>query len=57
MQSNIRKQILELTQATDIISIDEIQALWNNYGQLSRLYLKDAQYPSIILKHIKILST
>ena len=54
MQLHVRNRILELTRALDIIAVDLIQPLWNNYGTLSRVVLQGGDYPSVIVKHIKI---
>ena len=54
MHSKISQQIVDITQASAIIRIEEIQPLWNNYGHLSRLYLSDSPYESVIIKHIQI---
>ena len=54
MHSSIQQRILDATRAKQIIKIEEIQPLWNNYGILSRLFLQGSSYPSVILKHIQI---
>lgn len=47
-------KILEYTKADSIERIEVIQKLWNNYGDLSRVYLNGGEYSTVILKHAKI---
>jgi fructose-1,6-bisphosphatase/inositol monophosphatase family enzyme len=54
MKEHLRTRILALTGADEITRIEIIQPLWNNYGTLSRVVLQDAEYPSVIVKHIQI---
>jgi fructose-1,6-bisphosphatase/inositol monophosphatase family enzyme len=54
MQDNLRRQILELTQAREIAKVELIQPLWNHYGTLSRVFLNGSSYASVIIKHIRI---
>ena len=54
MQSTLRDRILALTEAREITRVEQIQPLWNNYGSLSRLHLRAASRPSVILKQIKL---
>ena len=54
MQSHVRQRILDLTRSKGIARTELIQPLWNNYGTLSRVFLEDGAYPSVIVKHIQI---
>ena len=54
MQAKIRKRILEITKADKIQREELIQPLWNEYGTLSRIFLRNAEYSSVIVKHIKV---
>ena len=54
MQIKVRDRILKVTHASEIVSVELIQPLWNNYGTLSRVFLRDSDYSSVIVKHIKI---
>ena len=54
MKDHVLNRILEATGATRIVKTDRIQALWNNYGVLSRVHLEGSAHPSVILKHIQI---
>ncbi len=54
MDFNTKERILQATDATDIKKTRLIQRLWNNYGELLRVYLKGGETQSVILKHIKI---
>ena len=56
MHVSIQQRILTATNAQSIIKIEKIQALWNNYGVLSRLTLQGGSHRSVILKHIQIQS-
>jgi len=40
MQANVRSRILQLTRADAITRTELIQPLWNNYGTLSRVFLR-----------------
>ncbi len=54
MQANIRERLIGITRSNGIADVQTIQPLWNNYGTLSRVHLTGGQYPSVIVKHIKI---
>ena len=54
MQAHVRNRIIELTQGDDIIDEELIQPLWNDYGTLSRVFLRGGHHASVIVKHIKI---
>ena len=54
MQAHVRSRILQITDADDIVGIELIQPLWNNYGTLNRVHLKGGTNQSVIVKHIKI---
>ncbi|MBT3984558.1 MAG: DUF1679 domain-containing protein [Bacteriovoracaceae bacterium] len=54
MDSKIKDQILAATNSKRIESTELIQKLWNDYGDLLRIYLSGGEYNSVILKHIKI---
>lgn len=54
MKQDIIERILKETGATAISDIQLIQKLWNNYGELSRIYLEGGTRASVILKHAKI---
>ncbi|MDA9793378.1 ecdysteroid 22-kinase family protein, partial [Bacteriovoracaceae bacterium] len=51
---DIKKEILKATGAKEIIDIQLIQKLWNNYGELLRVKLAGGHSESVILKHIKL---
>jgi fructose-1,6-bisphosphatase/inositol monophosphatase family enzyme len=54
MQADVIIRILDLTQADEILRSEVIQPLWNDYGTLSRVYLRGGLHPSVIVKHIRI---
>ncbi|MBF0348201.1 MAG: phosphotransferase [Magnetococcales bacterium] len=54
MDANIRKMILKATNAKEIVRTQLIQNLWDNYGELLRVHLRDGDATSVILKHIKL---
>ena len=55
MNTDIQSRILQTTGSREITEIEHIQPLWNNYGMLSRVYLRgNPAYPSVIVKHIQI---
>ena len=54
MQAHVRTRILQLTGAEDIARTELIQPLWNNYGTLSRVFLRGGAHLSVIVKHIQI---
>ena len=54
MQHHVRNRILEMTSAADFVREELIQPLWNDYGTLSRIFLRNGKYASVIVKHIKI---
>lgn len=54
MDSEIIQYILEATESQSLIKKEKIQALWSNYGEISRCFLKGGKYPSVILKHIRL---
>lgn len=53
MKDALEQKLKGLFDFESIESIEEIQALWANYGCILRLNLVSDQYPSVILKWIK----
>ena len=52
---SIHNRIIVVTGAVSIVSIDEIQPLWNNYGSLLRILLRgSSNFKTVILKLIQI---
>ena len=49
-----KARILSITGGSSIEREELIQPLWNNYGRLSRIFLRGAKHPSIIAKHIRV---
>lgn len=54
MDKHFQSVILQSTGASAIITKNPIQELWSGYGQILRLRLESSQYPSVIVKHIKL---
>lgn len=52
MEDKIKKLILKSTKAEAIATIEPIQKLWSDYGEISRIHLIGSSMESIILKHI-----
>ncbi|MBR9728414.1 phosphotransferase [Shewanella intestini] len=53
----LQQQIIHSTQAKQITHVHVIQSLWSGYGQLLRVELAGAPYPSVIVKHIQLPSS
>ncbi|MGB1760533.1 MAG: phosphotransferase [Verrucomicrobiales bacterium] len=45
--------ILEITHAESLYDMGVVQSLWSGYGNIVRIGLKGANYPSVIVKHVK----
>ena len=45
--------ILEITHAESLFDMGVVQSLWSGYGNIVRIGLKGANYPSVIIKHVK----
>ena len=45
--------ILEITNAESLYDMGVVQSLWSGYGNIVRIGLKGANYPSVIVKHVK----
>lgn len=54
MDETIKSRILKATNAKEIVKTKLIQNLWDNYGELLRVYLRGGDTESVILKHIKL---
>ncbi len=52
MREENQHKILAKTGAQSIEKIDVIQALWSGYGEIFRIHLIGAHFPSVILKNI-----
>jgi hypothetical protein len=57
MHPAIAKKVISVTGAQAISSASIIQSLWSGYGELVRLKLEGSDYPSVVLKHIKLPET
>lgn len=44
---------LEATGATRICAREVVQSLWSGYGQILRFQLEGADWPSVVVKHVK----
>ena len=54
MEEVIVDTVLSATRAEGISSASPIQSLWSGYGEIVRLELRGGDFPSVILKHIKL---
>jgi len=54
MHQSATPTILSATGAQSIRGASVIQSLWSGYGEILRLDLEGGNYPSVILKHIKL---
>ncbi len=54
MHSDVSDIVLSATGAQTISKAIAIQSLWSGYGQIVRLELSGGEYPSVVLKHIKL---
>ena len=45
--------ILEITHAESLYDMGVVQSLWSGFGNIGRIGLKGANYPSVIIKHVK----
>lgn len=45
--------ILESTGASGLVQKEVIQNLWSGYGKIIRFTLKDCQYDSVVVKHVR----
>ncbi len=57
MHPAIANKVISVTGAQAISSATVIQSLWSGYGELVRLTLEGSDYPSVVLKHIKLPAT
>lgn len=53
MKTILEQQILQATGAKSISRIELVQSLWSNFGALERVWLKDAERKSIVIKRIQ----
>jgi hypothetical protein len=54
MNDHIKSLILKATEASEIISAEEIQSLWSGYGQILRIRLQGCDKGSVIVKHVRM---
>lgn len=53
MHPDLKKVILNATQATDLFEINKIQDLWSGYGVITRFGLKGSTtYQTVVVKHV-----
>ncbi|MBV1907904.1 MAG: ecdysteroid 22-kinase family protein, partial [Kangiellaceae bacterium] len=53
-KSNLEKLILKTTGASKLNHLKDIQTLWSGYGKIVRYGLKECDYPSVVVKHVKL---
>jgi len=54
MNQNFQDTIQQVTNADEIIHIEDIQSLWSGYGKIMRYGLKDCDFKSVVVKHVKL---
>ncbi|MCB1189981.1 MAG: DUF1679 domain-containing protein [Leptospiraceae bacterium] len=54
MNSQFQSVILNSTGAEKLFELEEIQSLWSGYGKIIRYGLKNANYDSVVVKHINL---
>lgn len=54
MHSDIFDKIIAITNARSITKTDQLQALWSNYGSISRVYLEGAEMETVIAKYVEL---
>lgn len=54
MHADITNTVLSATGGQKIRNAMVIQSLWSGYGEIVRLELEGSNYPSVILKHVKL---
>ena len=52
-KEEIDRFILEITGAEKLTYIGTVQSLWSGYGSIERIGLEDANYSSVIVKHVQ----
>ena len=52
LSDRVKEIVLESTNSSDVIKLEEIQKLWSGYGKIIRLKLENSEEPTVILKHI-----
>jgi len=51
---NLKKEILRVTSASNILETQSVQNLWSGYGEIKRYQLEEGKFKSIIAKHIQL---
>lgn len=51
--TDLNEQILQACDASEMLSVDQVQELWSGYGQILRYSLLGGKRPSVIVKHIQ----
>lgn len=54
MNSHFNEIALKATGASELYKIEKIQSLWSGYGDITRYGLKNSQYNSVVIKHVKL---
>ncbi|MDM8546853.1 DUF1679 domain-containing protein [Candidatus Venteria ishoeyi] len=54
MSNPIEKLIQQSTRAKDVEFDYALQSLWSGYGSIDRYQLTGSQYPSVIVKHVRL---
>ncbi|MFT5387774.1 MAG: hypothetical protein ACI9F2_000349 [Lysobacterales bacterium] len=54
MNNHFKEVLLQSTHAKDLFELDRIQSLWSGYGAIMRYGLKDADMPTVVVKHVSL---
>ncbi|WP_430816142.1 oxidoreductase family protein [Carboxylicivirga sp. RSCT41] len=54
MNQHFKDIILKATRASELFEIETIQNLWSGYGKIIRIGLKDSEFKSVVVKHVKL---
>ncbi len=54
MDKHFQQTLLNVTGASAIYEIEEIQSLWSGYGKIMRFGLRGCKTESIVVKHVRI---
>ena len=54
MNQDFQEITRKATAAESLFKIEDIQTLWSGYGKIMRYGLKGSDYPTVVIKHVKL---
>lgn len=54
MNNHFKSLILKATGAKALFKVETIQSLWSGYGEIVRYGLKDCEFTSVVIKHVRL---